>query len=380
MAMAPWRRVIGSAVGAVDRAVVVAMQLRGARDRARADKMPHAERLEVLAAIHRDYGGDAMVSDAGTFFVTPPAIDPVLRAVRQETEPRSAPVGVWDAHWPSPFEPYLSEVAAKYLSRIENRTARARLFLGEELRASNASNATGLTTRPAVIAIHGYMGGHWILEEAQWPLAWLARRGLDVALPVLPFHALRSGPRRGAPPFPSADPRLTNEGFRQAVADIVSLARWLRARGAPHVGVMGMSLGGYTTSLLATVTRDIDFVMPMIPLASIADFAREQGRLGIGEQADAQHAALERANWVVSPLARPLALPASRALVVAAEHDRITPSAHARRIATHFGCDLVTIPGGHLVQLGRSEAFRGLASMLERDGIIAPRPQRPRRS
>jgi pimeloyl-ACP methyl ester carboxylesterase len=377
MAMAPWRRVIGSAVGAVDRAVVVAMQMRGARDRARADKMPHAERLEVLASIHRDYGGDPIVADAATFFVPPPDIDPAMRAVRQETEPRSAPVGVWDASWPSNFEPYLEEVSAKYLSRIENRTARARLFLGE---ARPLRGASEMTKRPAVIAIHGYMGGHWILEEAQWPLAWLARRGLDVALPVLPFHALRSGPHRGAPPFPSADPRLTNEGFRQAVADIVSLARFLRARGAPHVGVMGMSLGGYTSSLLATVTREIDFVMPMIPLASIADFAREQGRLGVGDEANAQHAALERANWVVSPLARPLALPPSRALVVAAEHDRITPSSHARRLATHFGCALVTIPGGHLVQLGRSEAFRGLASMLERDGIIAPRPQRSRRA
>jgi pimeloyl-ACP methyl ester carboxylesterase len=227
-----------------------------------------------------------------------------------------------------------------------------------------------------VIALHGYMGGHWMLSETEWPIAWLAKRGLDVALPMLPFHALRAGPRRGAPPFPSADPRLTNEGFRQAVADLTSLARWLRERGAPHVGVMGMSLGGYTASLLATVSRDLDFVMPMIPLASIADFAREQGRLGEGEQADAQHAALERANWVVSPLARPLLLPASRALVVAAEHDRITPRAHAARIAAHFGCALLTIPGGHLVQLGRSEAFRGLAAMLEREGILAPRRRR----
>ena len=300
-------------------------------------------------------------------FVIPfPAIDPVLRSVRNESPPKSPPMEVWDAHWPSPFEPYLAEVATKYLSRIENRTARARLFLGDAPK------------RPAVIALHGYMGGQWILEEAQWPIAWLARRGLDVALPILPFHALRGGARRGAPPFPSADPRLTNEGFRQAVADIVSLARWLRARGAPHVGVMGMSLGGYTSSLLATVSRDIDFVMPMIPLASIADFAREQGRLGTGDQADIQHAALERANWVVSPLARPLALPASRALVVAAEHDRITPSAHAQRLASHFGCELLTIPGGHLVQLGRSEAFRGFATMLEREGIIAPRPRRSR--
>ena len=367
MATAPWRRVIGSAVGAVDRAVVVAMQMRGARDSERADKLGHAERLDILDAIHRDYGGDAIVADARAFFPTPPAIDPTLRPVRRDSGPKSGPVEVSDAQWASTFEPFLAEVATKYLSRIENRTARARLFLRDSRDAPK---------RPAVIAIHGYMGGHWMLEEAQWPVAWLARRGLDVALPVLPFHALRGGPRRGAPQFPSADPRMTNEGFRQAVCDIVALARWLRARGAPHVGVMGMSLGGYTSSLLATVSRDIDFVMPMIPLASVADFAREQGRLGTGEEAVAQHAALERANWVVSPLARPLAMRPERAIVVAAEHDRVTPRAHAQRIATHFGCELVMIPGGHLVQLGRSEAFRALASMLEREGIIAPRPQR----
>ena len=351
---------LGSAVGAVDRAVVVAMQMRGARDRVQADRMDHDERLEVLGAIHRDYGG---AGDAATFFPIPPPIDPALRAVRRGSPPRTEVV---DAQWPSTFVPFLADVAEKYVAHVENRTARARLFFGER----------GAPKRPAVIALHGYMGGHWMLEEAQWPIAWLTKRGLDVALPLLPFHALRSGPRRGAPPFPSADPRLTNEGFRQAVADIVALARWLRARGAPQVGVMGMSLGGYTSALLATVSDDFDFVMPMIPLASVADFAREQGRLGEGEQADAQHRALERANWVVSPLARPLALPASRALVVAAEHDRITPSHHARRIATHFGCELVTIPGGHLVQLGRAEAFRGLAAMLERDAIIAPRPPR----
>lgn len=363
MAADSWRRVLGSAVGAVDRAVVVAMQMRGARDRARADQMGHDERLEALRSIDHDYGGAAS-TDPATFFPVPRAIDPVLRAVRRGSPPRT---DVVDASWPSTFEPYLADVAEKYVAHVENRTARARLFLGER----------GAPKRPAVIALHGYMGGHWMLEEAQWPIAWLTKRGLDVALPLLPFHALRSGPRRGAPPFPSADPRLTNEGFRQAVSDIVALARFLRERGAPHVGVMGMSLGGYTSALLATVSSDLDFVMPMIPLASVADFAREQGRLGVGEQADAQHEALERANWVVSPLARPLLLPKARALVVAAEHDRITPSNHARRIASHFDCNLVTIPGGHLVQLGRAEAFRGLATLLEREAIIAPRPARP---
>jgi dienelactone hydrolase len=229
------------------------------------------------------------------------------------------------------------------------------------------------------------MGGQWLLEENQWPIEWLVRRGLDVALPVLPLHAARAGAHRGAPGFPSSDPGLTNEGFRQAVTDIRSLAAWLRRRGAPHVGIMGMSLGGYTAALVATVEGAVDFVVPIIPLASIADFARDRGHLGAGAEAVAQHAALERVNRVVSPLARPLRVAAERALVVAAENDRITPVAHAARIATHFGCTMTTMRGGHLVQIGRSDAFRAIAALLERAGIIPPKAGRmhgapPRRS
>ncbi len=356
---------VGSAVGAVDRAALVAMRIRGARDRASVDAMGHVERVELLTAIHLAYGGDESLGDPARFFPAPEAVDPALRVVRREA-PR---IDVVDAHWASAFEPYLAEVGPRYLAHVENRTARARLWLRE-------SKGERGPKRPAIIGLHGYMGGHWIVEEAQWPLAWLLRQGLDVALSMLPFHGLRGGRRRGAPPFPGADPRVTNEGFRQAVFDVRALARWLRARGAPHVGVMGMSLGGFTAALLATVCHDIDFVVPMIPLASVADFAREQGTLGEGTEARAQHEALELAHRSVSPLARPLLLPASRSVVVAAEQDRVTPSHHARRIAAHFGCEIVTISGGHLLQFGRSEAFRSLARMLEREGIVAARSAR----
>jgi pimeloyl-ACP methyl ester carboxylesterase len=350
-------RVVGSTAGLVDRAIVVAMKARGRNERARADAMSHADRIAVLTEIHAAYGGEALVSDKARFFPEPGKVELAVRKVRP---------GVWEAVWPSTFEPFLSAVAERYLSRIENRTARARFYL--------AGVPEAQTTRPAIIAVHGYMGGQWLIEENVWPIDWLLRRGLDVVLPVLPLHAGRAGSHRGAPAFPSSDPRLTNEGFRQAVIDIRTLVRWLRDRGAPKVGIMGMSLGGYTSALTATVTDEIDFVMPMIPLASIADFAREQGRLGrTAAEEDEQHAALELANWIVSPLARPLAVPKTRALVVAAENDRITPVAHAARLASHFDCEMLTIAGGHLVQIGRAEAFRALAAMLEREGIIAPR-------
>jgi pimeloyl-ACP methyl ester carboxylesterase len=245
------------------------------------------------------------------------------------------------------------------LAHERNRTAHARLYLGAE-------------PRPAVILIHGYLAGQWAVEERAWPLGWLHRRGIDAALVVLPFHAVRARTDRMAPPpFPGSDPRFTIEGFRQAILDVRALMRFLLARGAPAVGAMGMSLGGYTTALLATVERDLDFAVPFIPLASLADFAREQGRLGGPVEAAAQHRALEEVYELVSPFARPSRVAAGRALVVASEHDAITPIAHAERLARHLGAGLVRMPGSHLVQIGRADAFRAIGRMLRDIGFFS---------
>jgi pimeloyl-ACP methyl ester carboxylesterase len=203
-----------------------------------------------------------------------------------------------------------------------------------------------------------------------WPVRWMNRHGLDVALALLPFHGVRAVREGGAAPFPGADPRFTNEGFRQAVSDLRVLAAELRARGAPAVGMMGMSLGGYTTALMATLQRDLAFAVPIIPLSSVADFARDQGRLGRGDRAAAQHSALEAANWVVSPLARPGLVASDRVLVIGAEADRVTPIAHAERLASHFGAPLLRVHGGHLLQTWRAPAFRAVKAMLKRKGIV----------
>ena len=333
------------AAGAFDRAMIDAVRIVN-RTRSRAERLPHEERMRALAAIRDAYGAPEIWKSPDAFFDPPGPIHPSLRRVR-----RAGPNEVIDATWPSRFEPYLAELRNKYLAYEDNRTSHARLFLAP-------------SPRPAIVLIHGYLAGQWAVEERAWPIRWLGER-YDLALAVLPFHALR-GPRgrRAPPPFPGPDPRVTNEGFRQAVFDLRALVRFLRARGAPSVGVMGMSLGGYTTSLLATVERDLAFAVPIIPLASLADFALEQGRLGAGEEARLQHGALEEANRVVSPLARPSLVPPDRVLIVAAEGDRITPMGHAERLRSHFGADIVRFPGGHLLQFGRGDAFREIGRWL----------------
>jgi pimeloyl-ACP methyl ester carboxylesterase len=52
--------------------------------------------------------------------------------------------------------------------------------------------------------------------------------------------------------------------------------------------------------------------------------------------------------------------------VLGAEGDRITPIAHARRLAEHFGAPLEVFAGGHILQFGRADAFRAAGKLLGR--------------
>jgi pimeloyl-ACP methyl ester carboxylesterase len=271
--------------------------------------------------------------------------------------PRAGEKHVIDLAWPSGHDVFAPHVEQTYQAYVENRTACARLFVREE-------------PRPLAVLIHGYLAGKYGFEQRVWPLEWLDRAGFDAALFVLPFHGLRACPDQGLPPFLTGDPRLAHEGFRQATNDLGDLVGWLRARGHRAVGLMGMSLGGYTSALAATVDPGLDFVVPIIPLASLADFALEQGRLssGPGQQA-LEHAALERVYRLICPVQRPSLVPRQRVLVIGAEADQITPISHARRLATHFGAALSTWPGGHLVQLGRADAFEHVGRLFQTLGL-----------
>ena len=197
--------------------------------------------------------------------------------------------------------------------------------------------------------------------------------GMDVALFVLPFHGARMRRRFGElPPFPGAEPRITNEGFRQAMADFQDFVCFVSARGHEKIGVMGMSLGGFSTALAATLESALSFAVPIIPLASIADAARLNGHLGDDpEETSAQHRALEAVHRMTSPLHRELAIPSQSVLIIGGEADRITPIENARKLSQHFHCRLETMHGGHLVQFGRNDRFRSIGRFLNELGVVS---------
>lgn len=353
------KKLLGGAAAVVDRAATAAAYAgnKRARKKGRAEGLGHDARMHALEQLARAYP-----VERSDYFRAPRPIEPAERVVRWSASGSR----VVDLSWSSDYRVFEPGISERYERHAENRVAAARLFLGPE-------------PRPIAVLIHGYMAGRYDVEQRLWPLEWLDRIGLDAALFVLPFHGVRSSPRRlgSPPPFPGSDPRMSNEGFRQTMGDLVDLTHWLLGREHRAVGAMGMSLGGYTTALAATVEPRLSFAVPIIPLASLADFAREQGRLGeTAEQTELQHRALDAVHRIVSPLHRRPLVPPERMLVVAARADRITPVGHARRIAHHFGAPIESWHGGHLLQFGRSDGFRRIGRLLD-ELELTSRERRP---
>jgi pimeloyl-ACP methyl ester carboxylesterase len=215
------------------------------------------------------------------------------------------------------------------------------------------------------VLVHGYMGGSFALEQRIWPIRWLSDLGFDCALFTLPFHGARAGHVGATPAFPQSSIYFNVEGFRQSITDLLDLTEYLKKDGHPHVGLMGMSLGGYVSALAATVQPGLAFLVPIIPLACLADFANEQGRVPRGSEQALQYlATLRRAYRLVSPLYRPPKIEPSRVLLVTGKADRITPAHHARSLSRHFRAPLEAWPGGHLLQFGRAASLQRVGSLL----------------
>lgn len=315
---------------------------------------PPEDARRRLVSLGEHYGTPLNLGADGPFFPAPPA--PEVR--ERSTDRRLGATQVIDVAFDSTYRAFLPEYRDEHARYAENLTMHARWYRHRE-------------PRPVAVCIHGWGGGAYWLEERAFVVPYLVRLGLDVVLVQLPFHgqrAPRQAPRSGAL-FPSAHVVRTNESFGQAIHDLRALAMHLRAHGAPAIGVMGMSLGGYTTALWASLDEDLAFAIPIIPAVSMSELMWRHGkasparlraeRLGISQDL------LDRVFEVHSPLARAARVAADRLLIIAGEGDRITPPDQARALWQHWGQPAMHwFPGGHLAQVGRGDAFRRIRQHL----------------
>ncbi len=336
----------------------IAKQVR--RGQGRIPDTSHAERLRLLEALRQRYATDAHVEDSEHFF---PLRNQSPMLTERSVGRFSDGAPIVDLSWVTDAPAIDAAVGESIDSDPHNRASRAR-WIGHPH-----------SGRPALILVHGYLGGdpHW--EQRFFPVRKLREWGFDIALVTLPFHGPRKNPaRKGAPKFPTVDPAFNIEVWRRAIIELRELVAIAKARGARSTGVLGMSLGGYTAALLACAEPTLSACIAMIPLASIADFSLHHNRLpGTPSQQRELHAAIERVMAPVSPVHRRAAIDSDRIFVLAARGDRITPPSQADRIAAHHGAKLVTFAGGHLLQIGRSGALESVHDRLRALGVLDAR-------
>jgi len=250
---------------------------------------------------------------------------------------------------------------------------------------SHRSNQTGLLRtlnlrikgKPMAILVNGFSSGHHLMERVAWPMREFHRLGIGVSLFALPFH----GPRGHAfpPEWPQQDTAFTIEGFRQAIWDLQIAIRAMRDAGASHVGVVGMSLGGYTASLLGTVTSDVDFILSYIPICSVPDVMNDNNLVpGEGEIQRTLYEGYREQLVPITPVCRTPKVAPERVSIISGEFDRLATVRHGQRLATHFGAELVTFPGGHLLQHRRARAFREALEGFQKRSVLPRRALRLR--
>jgi hypothetical protein len=280
--------------------------------------------VREIATAARLYERRGWLREPARFHLLPPTVEKVT------IDRHRSPFGRFQhLRFESGYEPHPGEPGRRrYLEYRANRTAHV-----WTMRHSGPD-------RPWIVCVPGYRMGHPAVDFAGFRARWLHRElGLNVAIPVMPLHGPRRMGRRGGDGFLSGDFLDTIHAQTQAVWDIRRLIAWLRAGGAPRVGVQGVSLGGYTAALLASLEEDLDCVIAGIPAVDFLRLVRRHTPeilLRIAKGMGIRFDRIEQLLRVISPLAHRPRVPRPRRYLYAGVADRLAPPDHALDLWHHW--------------------------------------------
>lgn len=321
-------------------------------------------RLREMSADRVFYADFARRGDPHAFFERPPA-----GAARVTRHPVRGPAfrphngRCEDLRFPSTYVPRNPRLRDAYSElRGGNGTAHARYWRHDD------------GPRPTIVAIHGFSADLSLLNEWVFALPWFYKMGCDVLLFTLPFHGRRQNrfsPFSGHGFFAGGASRI-NEAFGQAVFDFRALLDWLEVNhGVREVGLTGVSLGGYTSALLATVEPRLRFVIPNVPLVSLPDLVLEWHPISAlvalaTRTLGVSLAEVRELLAVHSPLTYRPIVPRERLFIVGGVGDRLAPPKHSRLLWEHWGrCRIHWFPGSHLVHLDKGQYLRQIRDFMK---------------
>jgi hypothetical protein len=315
------------------------------------------EELDAAVALFRAHG---WLDAPATYHRPPPPLETPARRPR-----RARGLDFQHLEFESGYEPHPDEPGReRWLGYTPMRTAHAWVLQHTD------------RPRPWLVCVHAYRMGFPLADFLGFPAAWFHHQlGLNLAFPVLPFHGPRKTGWRTGEGFFSGDYIDTVHMQAQAVWDIRRLLSWVRAEDAPAVGVYGISLGGYTTALLAALEANLDCVIAGIPAVDYGSLARwnlPPVLHRLAERAGITWDTVAELERVISPLALPPRVAHERRFLFAAMADRLVPPHHARDLWRHWEEPRLLWYEGSHVSFGWEASVRAfLREALETTGLVS---------
>ena len=225
---------------------------------------------------------------------------------------------------------------------------------------------------PTLCVIHGFLGSAYLFNGLFFSLPWFYRSGYDVMLYTLPFHGRRA--QKGSPFSGYGFFQFGMAGFAEAMAqaiyDFRSVMDYLESTGVDRMALTGMSLGGYTSALIASADDRLQAVIPNVPVVNpestfdewfpankLVALSRRAG--GVSEGAAFSASAFH------SPLNYPPLVPRDRRLIITGLGDRLAPPEQAEALWEHWDrCALHWFPGNHILHVSQPEYLRRMTRFL----------------
>ncbi len=281
-----------------------------------------------IAEAHEFFDARGWLEKPPEYHRAPLSLD-VPQLTQRRVHTRRGSVAFEHMSFESEYEPFADEPGRdRWLARGANRTAHAWVKRHAD------------ETRPWLVCVHGYQMGIPLADFGLFDPHYLhGKLGYNLLLPVLPLHGPRKEGRISGDGFLSGDPLDTIHAESQAIWDMRRMLGWVESQGAESIGAMGVSLGGYTVSLLAALYPGLSGVIAGVPVSDFAATFWDHGPAGSirdFQSAGVQESDLRRLFRVISPLAIPCQVPHDRRAIFGGLGDRLVPAEQVRDLWRHW--------------------------------------------
>jgi dienelactone hydrolase len=306
---------------------------------------PEPSARELRAAVRESEDAHALLRARGwiekpaSFHADPPELERV-----ESTRRRIAGVDCEALRFESDYDPDPALPGReRWLAYRENRT-------------SHAWIARHPKPGPWLVCVHGAGMGNPNQDFRSFRVKQRhTRSGLNVATIALPVHGPRSPGGFSGARFMGVSPLDFVHAQSQAVWDLRRLIGWIRRQDARAIGVVGISLGGYTTALLAGLEAGLACAIAGVPATDLIATGEYLGSAHERRVARAAGVDFERdrdIHRVVSPLAQTPRLARERRYIFAGTGDRFGPPELVCALWRHWERPSICwCAGGHISTL-----------------------------